>query len=139
MNRNSANVQDSEDNIKEISVAIGCADHSRRIILMATVSSGKPYARSICSIFPLCMTSHAREKSMNKIVDKIFFIYSFNDSGNSQNLRSCVLIPLKTILIFLKNFLNIRSNVIEKQGIKNLVSHLFQFYGSDITKNRTST
>ena len=43
-----------------------------------------------------------------------FCTYSFGNSTNSQKLRSCGLIPLKNILIFLKNFLNFRLVKIEK-------------------------
>ena len=36
--------------------------------MAVTVSLGKTYAKSICSIFPLCMESNAWEKSTNKCV-----------------------------------------------------------------------
>ena len=41
--------------------------------MAATVSFGRPQARSICFIFPLCMESNALEKSTNNIVASTFF------------------------------------------------------------------
>ncbi len=41
--------------------------------MAATVSFGSPGARSICSIFPLCIESNALEKSTNNIVASSFF------------------------------------------------------------------
>ena len=73
--------------------------------------------------FPLCMESNALEKSTNiSVALRIFCMYPFDDLTNSQNLRSCGWISPKTILIFPKNFLNFRSDRIEKQGIINLSS-----------------
>ena len=37
-------------------------------IIAETVSFGKPYVRSICSIFPLYMESNANEKSANQSI-----------------------------------------------------------------------
>ena len=42
--------------------------------MAATVSLGRPYARSICSIFHLCMESNSSEKSMNMSVASRFFV-----------------------------------------------------------------
>ena len=39
-----------------------------RFIVAVTVSMGRPYACSICSIFPLCVESNTLKKSMNKSV-----------------------------------------------------------------------
>ena len=43
------------------------------IIVAATVSLCRPKARSICSIFLLCMASKAFEKSTNNIIASEFF------------------------------------------------------------------
>ena len=43
------------------------------IIMTVTVSLRKPLARSICSIFPLCMESDTLQKSTNNIVASRFF------------------------------------------------------------------
>ena len=43
------------------------------IIMAVTFSLGRPKARSICSIFPLCMESKALEKSTNWSVSLRFF------------------------------------------------------------------
>ena len=40
--------------------------------MAATVSLGRLLARSICSIFPLCMESNALEKSINNSVASRF-------------------------------------------------------------------
>ena len=42
------------------------------IIIAATVSLGRPYAISICTMFPLCMGTNALEKSTNTIVASMF-------------------------------------------------------------------
>ena len=78
-----------------------------RIIIAITVSL-RLYARSICSIVPLCIESNALEKStINCAASRFFGTYSFDDSMDSQNVRSCGSISPKTVLIFLKNFLNL--------------------------------
>ena len=59
----------------------------------------------------------------------MFRMYSFDVL---MNLRSCGSISSKTVLVFPKNFLNFRSDTIEKQSIINLSSYivcLFGFYG----------
>ena len=61
---------------------------------------------------------------------KIFFMYSFDDSTDIQNLRSCGSISPKTILIFPKNFLNFSSVTIEKQSIVNLSNYSSKSYTS---------
>ena len=77
------------------------------IIIVVTVSFRRPYAGSICSIFPLCIKSNALEKSTNKSVALRFFcIYYIDVLTNSQILRSCRLISPKYVLTFPKNFLN---------------------------------
>ena len=49
--------------------------------MAVTVSLRRPKARSICSIFPLCMESNALEKSPNKsVAAKSFARTSFYDS-----------------------------------------------------------
>ena len=42
------------------------------VCVCVTVSLGRPYARSIYSIFPLCMESNVLEKFKNKIVSARF-------------------------------------------------------------------
>ena len=41
--------------------------------MVMTVSLGRPYTRSFCSIFPMCMESNALKKSTNEIVASRFF------------------------------------------------------------------
>ena len=89
--------------------------------ITVTVSLGRPYARSIYCIFPLCIVSNALVKSTNKCCLKIFCMYSH--LMKCQNLRNCGLISLKTVLIFPKNFLHLWSDTIEKQGIINFSSY----------------
>ena len=43
------------------------------IIMAATVSLGRPYSRSICSILPLCIESNSLKKSTNKAITTRFF------------------------------------------------------------------
>ena len=51
---------------------------------------GRPYVRSICSIFPLCMESNALEKSTNKKDASRFFFHIllqwFNELSNSERV-----------------------------------------------------
>ena len=77
----------------------------------SSLFAGK-YARSICSIFSLCMESNAFECCL-----KIFYTYSFNDWTNSQSLRSWELISPNAVLIFPKKFHKFRSDSNEKQDI----------------------
>ena len=73
-------------------------------------SFGRP---SIWSIFPLWMESNALEKSTNKSVTSSFFCpNSFLNSTDHENLW-CGSISPKTILVFSKNFLKSRFNVVE--------------------------
>ena len=44
------------------------------ITMAVTVSFGKPKARSICSIFSLCMESNALEKSTNKCCYEVLLL-----------------------------------------------------------------
>ena len=44
------------------------------IIIAITVSFEKPYTRSSCSIFSLCLKSNTLEKSKNKSVPTRFFV-----------------------------------------------------------------
>ena len=55
---------------------------------------------------------------------------SFGDLINIQDLRSCGLISSKSILIFPKNFLSFRLNMIEKKVIINLSSYCRKSYSS---------
>ena len=43
--------------------------------MAVSVSLGRLYARSICSIFLRCMVSNAQEKSINKSVLRVFFFF----------------------------------------------------------------
>ena len=89
-----------------------------------TVSLGRPYARSICSIFRLCMESNALGKSTNKSVASSFFCTNSYDSTDCQNLWCCESLSPKTILILSKNFLNVWWDEIEKQSIINLSRYI---------------
>ena len=51
-----------------------------------------------------------------------FCSYSFGDSTNRQNLRSCGSISPESVLIFHENFLDIRLDKIEKKNIVSLMS-----------------
>ena len=57
-------------------------------------------------------------------------MYSFEDLADSQNLQSCQTIPPKTVLIFIKNFLDFRLDMVEKYGIINLSSYSIKGYAS---------
>ena len=81
------------------------------------VGGGTLYADSICFIFPL--ESNAWEKSTNDSVALDFFSYSFDDSTDHQN-QLYGSISIKAVLIFPINFLNFRSDKIEKLGVINL-------------------
>ena len=74
------------------------------IIITVTVSLGKSYVKSICSI-----SSVYQIKCLGEIYKEcyleIFCSYSFDHLTNSQNLRNWGLIFSKTILTFPKNFL----------------------------------
>ena len=56
--------------------------------MAATVSFGRMWAGSICSIFPLWIESKALVMSTNNIVASSFFDkYTFKNSTDSQNVR----------------------------------------------------
>ena len=97
----------------------------------------KTHAKSICSIFPQCMALNVLEKSSHKSEGclKIFCTYSFNDSTDGQNLWGYGTISSKAILIFPKNFLNFRSDMIEKRGIINVSSYRSKSYTSVVLCN----
>ena len=42
------------------------------LCIAVTVSLWRPYAYSICSMFPLCMESNASEKSTNNVASRFF-------------------------------------------------------------------
>ena len=57
-----------------------------------------------------------------------FFMYSYVVSTNSHILWICGSINLDTVLIFRKNFLDFRLNMIEKKSIINLSSYSSKSY-----------
>ena len=52
-----------------------CVLFYRVLIMAATVSLGRPEARSICLIFPLCIETNGLEKSTNTSVAWRFFLW----------------------------------------------------------------
>ena len=101
--------------------------------MTVTVSLGRLYARSISSIFLLCMESNALEKSTNNSVAWRFFCtISFDDSTDYHDLRCCRQLSPKTVLIFPKNFLNLWFDAIEKQSIINLSCYGSNNYASEV-------
>ena len=97
--------------------------------MAVTVSLGRQYARSTCSIFPLSMESYTLEESTNNSVALRFFVQtSLMIWWDCQNLRCCGLVSLKIIMIFPKNFLDFRSDTVEKQSIINFISYRSKSY-----------
>ena len=73
--------------------------------MAATVSLGRPYASSICSITPLRMESKALEKSTNNIVASRFFART--PSRLRQIVKICGVVdrfPRKPFWFFLSIF-----------------------------------
>ena len=65
----------------------------------------------------------SRSNQQARVLPRDFFCTnSFDDSMNSKNLISFVLISPKTVRILPKNFLNFRSDTAEK-GIVNISSY----------------
>ena len=71
----------------------------------------------------LCMESNA-------FISRFFYKCSFDDLMNIHNLWSCGSTSPKTVLIFPKNFLDFRSDTIEKQNVINLNGYGCKIYGS---------
>ena len=92
------------------------------IIIAVTVSLGRPYARSISSMLPVCW------RNLQTIV--LPCANFFDDSIVCQNLWYYGSISLKTILIFCKNFINLWFDTIEKLSIINLISYRCKSYAS---------
>ena len=74
---------------------------------------------NISSIFPEMHWKNLR----TTVLPQDFYTYSFDNSMNVQNPLSSGLISLKVVLVIPKNFLDFKSDTIEKQGIKNLRSY----------------
>ena len=77
-----------------------------------------------------CVQNQMPRKNLHTIVlsqDFFFYIYSFDNSINRQNLWWCGSIYLKTVLNFFKIFLDFRLDNLKKQIIINLSnkSHAF--------------
>ena len=86
------------------------APHSVGLVPHRSKKLGRPYARSICSIFSPCMESNALEKSTNKRVASRFLSRT---AKIRWIVRCCGSISTKAILVFPKNFLNFRFNAVE--------------------------
>ena len=85
--------------------------------MVVTVSLGRPYARIICSIFPLCMESNALEKSTNNsVASRVFLRNLLKFDGWSKCVISWINYS-ENHLVFLKNFLNFRLYAVELQSI----------------------
>ena len=106
---------------------------------MVTVSLGRTYVSGICSIFPLSMESNVLEKSSDNKVAEIFCMYSFDDLMDNENLWSYVSISWKAVLIFPKNFLVFRLDMIKKRGIINLSNYSFKNLASIALNNSKVT
>ena len=106
------------------SVSLSVCEPLLFVFIEVIVSLGRPYASSICSIFPLCMELNSLEKSRNnRVASRFLCTYSFEYSMNSQNLWGCGLISSKSIQIFPKNLLDFRLDTIKKQGFINPSSY----------------
>ena len=70
---------------------------------------------------------------------QMFCTYSNDDSMDSQNLSPCGSISPKAVLIFPKNFLDFRSDTVEKQGIIKLSSYSGKIYTSVVLSNSEVT
>ena len=92
------------------------------IIIAVKVSLERLYAHSICLSF-LCVWNEIFGRNLRTIVVARYFCRYTDDSTDSLNLRSCGTIYPKTVLIFPKNFLNFRSDTIEKYGVISLSSY----------------
>ena len=88
------------------------------------VSLRRPYANSICSIFPLCMESNAQEKSMNsRVVLRSFAGILLMIQWIVQIYEVMEQFFFKSHSDFPKIFLNFRSHMIEKQRSKNFSNY----------------
>ena len=93
------------------------------IIIAVTISLLRTCIRSIYSIFLLWMESNPLEKSMNNSVVLRFFACTPLMIWWIVRIWSCESISVKTVLIFPKNFLDFKFDMIEKNGIINLSSY----------------
>ena len=89
-------------------------------IMDVTVSLGRPWTRSIYSIFLRCMELNTLKKSTNKGVTSRFFAWV--PSGIRRSVRICDAVDqfLRKPFRSFKNFSNIWFDTIEKQIIINL-------------------
>ena len=86
--------------------------------MAATVSLEIQLARSICSIFPLCMESNALEKSTdNSATSSFFFLHEYFLGFDEL---WCESFSPKDILVIPKYILNFTFNAVESQCIVNL-------------------
>ena len=104
-----------------------------------TVSLRRPYSKRICSIFSPSKAIKCLGEIYKQNTLRYFCMFSFDNLTNCQNLRSCRLISLKTILIFPKNFCNFRLDMIEKLNIINLSSYSSKSYASLVLSNSEVT
>ena len=82
-----------------------------RIIIAVTVYSWRPNACNNMFHLPFVFGMKCCKEVYKQLCGlKIFWIYSFEDSTDSQNLWSCGSISLKTVLVFSKNFFRFQYN-----------------------------
>ena len=107
--------------------------------MAVTVSFRRPYARSICSIFPLRKESNALKKCTNKSITSRFFAHTPSKIqwivGIYDVMDQLLWKPLWFFLRISKNFLNFWFNAIELQSIINLSRYGSKGYGSVVLSN----
>ena len=104
----------------------------KKLVSAVSVSSERPYANSISSVLGI---KGLGEIYVQLCCLEIFCEYSFDELMDSQNLWIFGSVSLKTVLIFLQNFLNFKLNMSEKQGIINLCSSCKKSYISVISSD----
>ena len=70
---------------------------------------------------------------------EFFFTYSFDNSSDIQDLRSCGSISPKTIQIIPENLLDLGCDTIEKQNIVDLSSYSSKSYASVVLSDSKVT
>ena len=103
---------------------------AKRNVLSLTKSKGKIYKTKSLGYY---ITQIPLRNQQTIVLSRDFFFfctYSFDDSMDCQNLWCRGSISPKTVLIFPKNFLKFRSDLVEKQSIINFGSYSSKSYAS---------
>ena len=121
-------MQDSCDIVKEISVTIRRVNHCFSIVVKQHHSNCIFFGKTIYEKYLLHLSLVYGIKCLGRICKCVVSSFFACTPLIIWILRSCGLISLKIILIFPKNFLHFRLNMIEELGIINLSSYSVESY-----------